>query len=133
MRYLRKAKPDANHVDICDKLRKNRVHVTDLSGAGNGVLDIHTWYEMITAFIEIKAGNKAKDELKKSQIKFLAEYPGHCGIAKTFEEAFRIATQPWRYALDKEQKRLLGIYHRQMKGEKVHLATIEKIIYGDIT
>lgn len=117
---------DQNHTAIIDALRKHGVQVEDLSGNGNGVCDLVTHYKGMVCFIELKYGKRA--ELKKSQVKFLSEWRGFCGIASNFDEAYALAIAPAIQALTPRQKDKLAAYLVTMTAKKVHLPTILKVI-----
>lgn len=118
---------DKNHKTIVDELEKRGVNTVDLSAAGFGLSDIVTYFRGQTVFIEIKVVGKTA-ELKRSQIEFLGKWRGFCGVARDAEEAFRIATEPQFHTLTDRQKEKLLAYHHTMKGKRVSLNTILKLI-----
>lgn len=117
---------DKNHAEIVDALQKHGVDVLDLSTSGGGVADIVTHHRQKTVFIEIKCGPRA--ELKKTQVRFLALWSGHCGIVRTIDEAVALATDPVSNALTDPQKDKLAVFYGTMQTPKVHLNTILKAI-----
>jgi len=119
---FRKARPDKNHAEIVGELRGAGVYVEDLRDTGGGVSDIVTYFGYKTVFIEIKHGAKAA--VKKSQLKFLATWKGHCGIAVDAESAIRLAKEPEKYALDSRQKDLLLVLWSKLEGKAIHLNTV---------
>lgn len=113
---------DANHRDVIQFLEAHGVCVLDFAKAGDGCPDIAVWYRGITGFIEIKFGKDAK--LKRSQALWLSSWPGHCGIARTPEEALELATGTKPYLYESKKARLAA-YALTMPKE-VRLATVMK-------
>jgi len=112
-KYIRR---DKNHVEIAKALQQRGVYVLDLATSGGGVTDIVTHHKGRTVFIEIKAEGR-HSHIEKTQMKFLGEFPGYCGIARTEDEAYKIATDPEGYGLSQAQKDRLLIHHREMKAQ----------------
>jgi len=120
MRFARRI--DQNHVAIVNELAKRGVHAVNLTTAGDGICDIITYFRGKTVFIEIKFGRDAR--LKKTQLKFIGNWPGFIGIARNAEEAYSLATEPERYALTaKDKDRFLAVYART-EGPHVYLQTL---------
>lgn len=117
---------DGNQKEIVKELRKRGVYCLDLSGSGRGVPDLMTYFRGQVVYIELKHGPKAA--LKKTQVKFLSEYPGRCGIVSTADDAYRLATEPEVYCLTQRQKDRLAAFYVRMEGNAVHLPTIEKLL-----
>lgn len=127
MKYAKRL--DANHTDIVHSLEKVGVCVLDLSGAGNGILDLITHHSH-TVLIELKYGAKA--ELKKSQMELLSRWTGYCGIATSFEEAERLAKQPEHYALTRQQQLKIAMFLAKWEGKRLHLGTfIKEVLIND--
>ena len=117
---------DKNHIEIAKALQSRGVHVEDLAEAGKGMTDIITHFRGYTVFIEIKV--KERDSyVHKSQVKFLANWPGYCGFARTEDEAYSLATDPAAYALSRKQKDALLVYHETMS-DLVRANTLFKLL-----
>lgn len=112
---------DANHTETIRELRKRGVYCLDLSSSGGGVTDIITVYRGKVVLIEIKFGNAV---IKKTQAKFLSEYPGYSGIALSVEDAYKLATEPEKYALSAKQKDVLAGVWLRMSGKHSKLGPI---------
>lgn len=124
MRFAKRI--DANHTATVNELKKRGVKCFDFSGAGGGVTDVITWHRGFTVLIEIKFGKDA--ELKKTQAKFLSEWPGFCGIALDVEQAYRLATEPERYSLTQKQKDVLAGVYFTMSGKKTRLPPVLRML-----
>jgi len=130
-KFIVHRRPDKNQLEIRDALRKCGLTVIELDGVSGGCPDLAVRNKQGTVvFIEIKADLK-KAVLKKTQVKWLAQYPGFCGIATNFDEAWCLATQPETACLDAEQKLRLAQYYETMTEKAVHLPTILKVINGE--
>lgn len=68
----RAARVDANQSEIVSTLRAIGVHVTDLSGAGNGVPDLCCMWRGQTYWLEVKDGSKppSRRKLTVEQVRF---------------------------------------------------------------
>jgi hypothetical protein len=118
-----KVSKDANHDDVKSYLEKHGVIVVDMATVGGGVLDLHCYYRDIVSWIEVKVSGTS--EIKRSQLKFMANWPGVCGVARNGEEAFKIARGN---GLTVDQKIGLTMYLRSMKASRVGLGVVEKVI-----
>lgn len=129
MSYYIRRHSDANHKSVIAALQKNGIKVVDLSGGNKGIPDLLTYYRGRICFIEVKIEKGAK--LKKTQVKFLGEWRGACGIAQTEEGAIALATGA-DYGLSDDQRDRLLIFHRTMDAKEVALGTILKVINGQV-
>lgn len=131
-KFLVHRRPDKNQVEIRDALRAVGIHVIELDGVSGGCPDLAVRNKQGTVvFIEIKNIADKKAVLKKSQVLWLSSYPGFCGIATNFDEAWCLATQPETACLDASQKLKLAQYHATMTTKEVWLNTILKALNGD--
>ena len=119
---------DANHTQIVNDLRKMGVHVYDLNASGSGLTDIMIHRGNRTFFVEIKCGKTAV--VKKTQVKFLSEWAGYCGIARSLEDVRAIIELPYNGCLTRTQKDRLAAYYRTMTAKQVSLNTLKKVING---
>ena len=103
---------DQNHTVIVRELRDHEVCVVDLSGCAQGITDIVMYSKGHTVFAEIKYGSAAV--VKKSQVKFLSEWRGNCGIARSLEDALNMVNDPENYCLTQVQKDKLAVYYQSM-------------------
>lgn len=124
MSRYRKRSIDANHTEIVNELRSRGVYCYDLSSSGGGVPDIITFKNGHTVLIEIKTERDA--QVKKTQLGWIAGWPGYVGFAQTADEAYRLATEPERYALTRQQKdKLAGLFLTCTKAH-MHYPTVAK-------
>lgn len=122
---------DANHTEIVNDLKKMGVHVYDLNASGSGLTDIMIHRGIRTSFVELKHGKDAV--VKKTQVKFLSEWAGFCGIARSLEDVLAIINAPHRGCLTQTQKDRLAAYYRTMTAKHVSLNVLEKVINGTTT
>lgn len=120
---------DQNHTVIVRELRDHGVCVVDLSGCAQGISDIVMYSKGHTVFAEIKYGSAAV--VKKSQVKFLSEWRGNCGIARSLEDALNMVNDPENYCLTQSQKDKLAVYYQSMSAPAVALNVLEKV-YGKV-
>lgn len=107
MSNYRKTKRDANHVEICNYLRDNRVWVYD--GASAGVLTDLIVFKFELVFLEIKIeGSRAQYTF--TQLNFIAETPAPVAIVKTKEAALEFALYPRTFCLRQSQKNKLAVF-----------------------
>lgn len=123
---FQRASKDGNHKQIVDDLEKVGVTVLDLSGAGNGILDIITHYHKWTTLIEIKFGEKA--EFKRKQLELMAKWTGFVGFASDFDQAHRLAKEPQIYAMTPAQKYRLSQFLVTWEETRLHFNTFLKVI-----
>lgn len=85
-----RAKVDANHAEIVDKLRQCGMSVLSLAAVGKGCPDILVGWHGINVLLEIKDPSKplSKRKLTPCQVKFHAKWAGRSSIVSTFEGAF---------------------------------------------
>lgn len=118
---------DANHTQIVNDLRKMGVHVYDLNLSGGGLTDIMIHRNDRTFFVELKVKG-ASAVVKKTQVKFLSEWQGFCGIARSLEDVVAMILTPSIGCLSQVQKDRLAAYYRTMTAKQVSLNTLEKVI-----
>jgi len=121
---------DANHTEIVNDLKKMGVHVYDLNASGSGLTDIMIHRGNRTFFVEIKCGKTAV--VKKTQVKFLSEWAGYCGIARSLEGVLAIIELPYTGCLTVRQQDRLAAYYRSMTAKHVSLNVLERVINGDV-
>jgi hypothetical protein len=119
-----KAHRDQNHRSIVADLEKAGIHTRDCAAMGGGFTDIITYWHPHTVFQELKFETDAR--VKKSQLHFLATWPGWCGIACSLMEATRLAQHPERYALTAAEKEVLLHVWVNLLGDKISLGTVYK-------
>lgn len=121
---------DANHTPIVRDLQKQGIQVVDTSKTSTiGLTDIITFYDGKTVFQELKVDKDAK--LKLSQVEFLSNWGGHCGIALNLDDAVKLAKMPEHYALRRNEKTKLAQLAVQMKivrQKEIHLNTVLKLL-----
>lgn len=111
-------------------LRKEGVCVVDLSGCARGITDLALWKCGITVFCEVKVKDSSA-VVKKSQVRFLSEWRGNCGIARSLEDALNMVNDPENYCLTQAQKDKLAVYYQSMSAPAVALNVLEKV-YGKV-
>ena len=94
-------KKDAQHTQIVKELQKCGVAVLDLSDTGNGCADILTHYNAYSTLIELK---EPKGEFKRKQIELMANWKGHIGFARNFDEALNVAKHPMGFGLNLNER-----------------------------
>lgn len=81
----RQARVDANHLDICQALRKIGATVISLAPLGRGVPDLCFSYRGRTYLAEIKDGKK-KWKLTDDQKEFLLKWEDHILLFTSVED-----------------------------------------------
>lgn len=101
----RKGKRDKNDNQIINDLKEKHPSWR-FKALTNQVLDYLVWTPLSgTVILEIKG---QKTTFQRSQIKFISEWPGHIGIAKTFEQAEDFLSFPLLYGVTVKQKEKLA-------------------------
>ena len=119
---------DANHSDIKQHLESLNIRVYDFAKAGDGFPDLLTVKNRIVCLIEIKFGKKA--EIKKTQMKFIGNYPGYVGFAETIEEAEKLAKDPVAFSLTQKDKDKIAFFEQDYKQKKMHFETFKREVLG---
>ena len=73
-----------NQPEIVSELRKHGIAVKSLSAVGDGVPDLLAAFRGVTVLLEVKAPG---GQLRKSQVEFIASWPGIVRVVTTPEEA----------------------------------------------
>lgn len=87
------SKTDNNHAEIVKELKKLGFSIYDTSNVGGGFTDIVVGIFNITILVEIKDGEKNKDNLTDKQIEFHRDFRGAKVIIYKKEQCHQLFLQ----------------------------------------
>lgn len=115
---------DGNHREIVNALKKQGVEVIEIMKP----VDIIVAKGGFTGFVEIKTKSR-KADIKRSQVKFMAETTRAVTFAKDADEAMRFVQTGNGLTLD--QKRRLAVFLQYDAREKWGPRVIEDVLAGE--
>ena len=98
----------------------------DFAKAGEGLPDLLTIKSDKVCLIEIKFGKRAR--IKKTQMRFIGNYPSYVGFAETTEQAERLAKDPVIFALPKKIKDKIAVFEQTFAAKEMLFSAFKKEI-----